>query len=345
MIAVLLVLSPDDPHSTTTNPININNGVNEPNRQRQIDESELFIINGTDGADLVQPLAVGNVARYESRRIQWQAALAHSDNMYDLLIASLLHLNGRGDAYLLAAYNKDPNNVLINQRILINCLENPTLSYCASPYLESLLNHDADNGSTLALIAISYYKNGEINRALNLLQQVSLTPMANTHQSELYRQMDYSFARTDLPRDLISLSIQSALLSITSIPIQNSLYSECKNQAYLKHWREACFSAFEHIEKMNPMSADGVIASRLKLFFQNLPESIVASQKAQLMEQQQHSFDKYNQSIEQLLAQIEQGQDAPMIISHTVWEKFLGIYAERGELEALPFLIDQVMTP
>jgi hypothetical protein len=207
------------------------------------------------------------------------------------------------------------------------------------------LNNDANNGLTLALVAFSYYQNGDVDRALQILQQVSLTSTANEHQSELYRQMDYSFARAELPRDLISLAIQSAQLSINTVPVLGTLYNECKNQAYIKQWREACFSAYQHIEMNNPISSNGVIASRLKLYFQDLPEQMIENQKAQLMEQQQHYFDKYKISIEGLMAHIEQGQGASMIISDTVWEKFLSILAERGELEALPFLIDQVTTP
>ena len=278
---------------------------------------------------------------------EMQTALRESNNASDLLIAALFSQSsgamGRTDLdlterLLLKAFELEPDNLLVNHQILRFCSNNNRFSICGLPYLNNIERLDPSNGHMLIQLATDYYKNGDLNNALRLMQKAGEATYSSSYYAKYLAVVDQSFLRhSDVAvRGLQQLTFYGGVVASLSLPSYTSYMDMCRErvESLTPSWKSACRNSAKTLADIGLTEIDRALGYRFQYEFSDLS----AEEIEKLMDAYATERNKDVQDEQIVLDEEFFAKNPNPEISDTIWKQYLKLFEEEGERQAQSYL-------
>ena len=235
---------------------------------------------------------------------------------------------------LLLAYAKEPNNVLVNYLMLKRCARDQTSTLCGLPVIDTLLQEDGDNQSTMTDAAILAFNLGDATKALSLLQKAAAATKNDDFYKRILESSDDALARQNLDRNFMNQVRSNIVATANGYTSYEKLLPICKQQAPSSPaWMSACKEIGSSLAKYATNDLDHRTALILEATYSGLSEREIAQ-----------ALDSVNKILAEeavqsppLMARLTEEQRTKTI-SDEAWEQYLAVYSSQGLNAAREYL-------
>ncbi len=271
-------------------------------------------------------------------------AIRGSDDYGDLLLRALLRFPtidvGEQEDLLLRAYSSQPEHLLLNYHMLEFCVENSNSTVCSLPFVETLLRSNGDSQDLLIAVAGYLYAAGDVEAAYRLIVKAGTTDNAEIYLRHL-EAFDESRRRHGIPRNLATLAEIIGLAAGVGLPYYSRLLEICGEQSDSgsQKWRRACSSLSENLATNGKTILDQRIGVEIRPRYSDLPERELAAIK----QRADDKFDAFIESQAEFGSHVEESGKMQALIPDNIWQRYLDVYREEGEIAASLLLSEFLM--
>ncbi|SMF60901.1 hypothetical protein SAMN02745866_03899 [Alteromonadaceae bacterium Bs31] len=265
---------------------------------------------------------------------QWREEMLSSGSAEDLLVlASLEGDEDLREQLLFEALMLDPQNTLVNFMVIEHCLAKPNSTHCGPHVFDVLAEMDGNNGLVRDFKAVQAYRDGDVDAALVSLGESLSTKVADDYQWQHISAVGDALTERGAERDGKFIEEVLSATSARKSERMSEMMRMCQEQMSNSLWRDICFGR-------------GLALSRtgLSMTTQMLGHSMVVHSSAgsedlrkHYMNQMLGKSNEYHSLSNSLSDRVVNNENWKL--SDQQWQEYLSTYSERGEMEALKYLI------